>query len=637
MGFVGCAGEANKASDPVTSVQSALTGADVLGFEDPSGWSATAGTKQSTGTRVQGNAALAMSGFAYTELTSNSLSTLAGVTASLAFDLMIPPEEPNPDWYGFTQLYVSIPSQGVNNQFLGQFDLKPLPIGVYKRLVFDVPAATVTKMKAAYSDLTFKIALNVPTNATGTYRLDAVRFVAEKDIDVQWISHTPSINYDASPNVPAQGSAVTWVGHIKNRGTKDLGSFGYKWLVNGSQVATGTVASLAAGASTTVSYATTWTNTVTDITLTADPTNAIAEGSEANNSRTVRNNALMTGLWIEQKEHDFFDEHQLDFQAAYGINDGANSWEDWAQRQMGKWNQLFSSAVYPQSAPQGGLDRVRLEEVIVVPDGALPLTHDAVFPTNMPDYRDHTIDMMWGFPSSQINQMDFYNPTDPNSAFNIEPSLLHEMSHARFLVDNYQLDVQDAGIAVLDDTGNRIFPNDDGVARFASTGFSLMESTGLFYSEWEIDWLNAYARQRALPGWSNFNPNFGMTVFMQLSPIHIPAQNKLRILGANGQPLANARVRVYQTVTPQGSPKTTDNVAEIDAMTGSDGLVTLGAQPFSVANASIDGGSYPNCVNFIRVTKNGLAANAFIDLAQVHVAYFRGQTQTATYDVPTSL
>jgi hypothetical protein len=630
-----CAGEGDRASEPITQVQSALSAATVLGLEDPSGWSATAGTKQSTDVRVQGSAGLAVSGFTYTELTSNPLSTLSGVTASLAFDLMIPPEQPNPDWYGFTQLYVSIPSQGVTNLFLGQKDLKPLPIGVYKRLIFDVPAATVTKMKAAYSDLTFKIVLNVPTGATGTYRLDTVRFVGEKDIDVQWISRTPAINYDASPNVPGQGSAVTWVGHLKNRGTKDVGSFQYKWLVNNQQVATGTVSSLAAGASTTVSYPTTWTNTVTNITLTADSGNAIAEGSEANNSRTIRNNALMVGLWIEQKEHDFFDEHQFDFQAAYSINDGANSWEDWAQRQMNRWNLLFQNAVYA-SAPQGGLDRVRLEKVTVVPDGALPLTGGGIQPTNYPDVTDHTVDMMWGFPSSQINQMDFYNPTDPGSPFNYEPSFVHEASHARFLIDSYMLTIGNSVVYVLDDTGNRIFPNDGGIARVTSTGSSMMNTNGSFYAEWEIDWLNAYGRLRALPGWGNTNANFGQTAYMQLAPLHIPAQNKLRILGANGQPLANARVRVYKNVVTDGV-YSIDNVAEIDVMTGADGLVTLGSQPFSISNASIDGGTFPNCVNFVRVTKNGLAANGWVDLAQVHVAYFRGQTQTATYDVPTSL
>jgi len=78
LGFVGCTGEADRTPEPITLIRGALTGADVLGFEDPSGWSATAGTKQSTGVRVQGNAALAVSGAAYTELTSNALSTLSG-------------------------------------------------------------------------------------------------------------------------------------------------------------------------------------------------------------------------------------------------------------------------------------------------------------------------------------------------------------------------------------------------------------------------------------------------------------------------------------------------------------------------------------------------------------------------------
>ncbi|HEX6765363.1 MAG TPA: hypothetical protein VF103_07800, partial [Polyangiaceae bacterium] len=103
--------------EPLGSEKEALTGAQILGFEDATGWSLTSGTLAAGSVRVQGNAAFDVSGFAYTELTSAPLSTLSGVTSSIAYDLMIPPEQPNPDWYGLTQLYVSIPSQGVNNQF----------------------------------------------------------------------------------------------------------------------------------------------------------------------------------------------------------------------------------------------------------------------------------------------------------------------------------------------------------------------------------------------------------------------------------------------------------------------------------------------------------------------------------------
>jgi hypothetical protein len=550
---------------------------------------------------------------------------------------MIPREQSNPDWYGVTQLYVSIPSQGVNGQFIGQAELRAFPVATFKRVRFDLPASLVTKLKATYSDLSFKIVLNVPTGAPGVYRFDAIRFQAEQDIDVTYISRTPAMDYDASPNQPVAGAPITWVGHIRNRGTKSLGSFQYRWLVNGKQVATGTVPSLAVGASTTVSLPSTWTNTVTDITLTADPANLIAEGSEANNTRTIRNNALMLGFWVEESTRNFFDEHQFDFQSTYGINDGANSWEDWAIRQQNRWNQSLAAAVFP-SAPQGGLDRVRLEKVTVVPDGALPIgAPGSGLPAgNYPDTSDKTVDMMWGFPIQDGIHLDFHNPVDPQSAFNVEPSLVHELNHARFLIDSYIMDVTDYQIDVLDANGNRLFPDDSECARRASPNPSMMHSTTWDYAEFEIDWLNVWARQRAQPGWANYNAHFGGDGYMMTTPRKIPTQNRLRILGANGAPLVGGRVRVYQTL-PSEEEKTIDNTPEYDVLTGSDGMVNLGSQPFGIPNEDLHGGACEYGVDFVLVTKNGQQAMGWLDLPQVNVAYFRGQTQTATYDMKTSL
>jgi hypothetical protein len=117
----------------------------------------------------------------------------------------------------------------------------------------------------------------------------------------------------------------------------------------------------------------------------------------------------------------------------------------------------------------------------------------------------------------------------------------------------------------------------------------------------------------------------------------VPTQNRLRILGANGQPLSGARVRVYHTVPSEEEFKTIDNVPEIDVTTNSNGLVTLGSQPFSLANADIHGGQVNYAVNFVLVTKNGVDAQGWLDISHVNVAYFRGQTSTATYDIPTNL
>jgi len=78
----------------------------------------------------------------------------------------------------------------------------------------------------------------------------------------------------------------------------------------------------------------------------------------------------------------------------------------------------------------------------VVPDGALPPCA-----TNFPAPDDKTVDLEWGFPSEEVGipsghecgAFNFY--LDNPEAQNIEYSLMHELSHARYLIDLYGLNV----------------------------------------------------------------------------------------------------------------------------------------------------------------------------------------------------
>jgi hypothetical protein len=69
---------------------------------------------------------------------------------------------------------------------------------------------------------------------------------------------------------------------------------------------------------------------------------------------------------------------------------GASSWEDWAQRHIQIWNAQFAAAAFDQT-PGGISDRVRLDRLTVVADGALPLAGG--LPTNHPNLSDRTVDL----------------------------------------------------------------------------------------------------------------------------------------------------------------------------------------------------------------------------------------------------
>ncbi len=254
------------------------------------------------------------------------------------------------------------------------------------------------------------------------------------DLNVAYITRTPRYDYDAPKNQPAPGDAVTFHGRVANRGDGETGTFAYVWRIDATEAQTGTHPSLAPGEVVTLTLEWIWQDGVHTVALGLDPANVIPEISEPNNVVEDRTNALAVGFWVEQSAYDWFNTHQ----AALGL--GSVSWDDWAQRQLRYWNVMFARAIHPLT-PDGVVDRVRLDQVIILPDGAWP---DC---SNRPSVEDKTVDLVWGFVAEQVGvpaghtcgEFNFYINHPEFQVF--EPPLLHEMSHARYLVDLYGLNV----------------------------------------------------------------------------------------------------------------------------------------------------------------------------------------------------
>jgi hypothetical protein len=182
-----CGQIAGADTEPQTEVtRGELSTADVLGFEAANLWKVVQGSVQSltlTDTRTQGAKALAVARpSGYVRLDSVKLSSTnpelgeidRGVSANI--DLMIPTQQANPYWFGSVQMYVSAPSRNLYNAFLGQVELTGMRKEVYSSLTFKFPDYAADALKGkTYSDLVFGVALNVPLNAPGTYRLDNLR------------------------------------------------------------------------------------------------------------------------------------------------------------------------------------------------------------------------------------------------------------------------------------------------------------------------------------------------------------------------------------------------------------------------------------------------------------------------------
>jgi hypothetical protein len=165
----------------------------VLGFEAPIDWSIEGGTiVGGNATRTQGGSALEVSAPGFTVIRSRLIGPLGDVSPTISFDLRLPSPQPNPYWYGAAQVFVSIPSLGLNNAYVGQRELTGLTLDAFSTLEFTVPSDVLAKLKQSYFDLSISIVLNVPSGVAGTYLID----------NLQVSSTIPGNSTISAPDVP---------------------------------------------------------------------------------------------------------------------------------------------------------------------------------------------------------------------------------------------------------------------------------------------------------------------------------------------------------------------------------------------------------------------------------------------------
>ncbi len=164
----------------------------VNGFEALGGWSIGAG---GSGTIVglntnhtQGSKSIEVTAQNYVPFDSIRMGSLGSVGPLALLDIMLPTQQANLGWFGSVQLFVNAPSVGINNAFLGQAELTGLPLATWQTLAFQLTDDQVTRLSGSYTDLTFRIALNVPFNETGHYLFDNLRFTSDIFLSLQGIA-----------------------------------------------------------------------------------------------------------------------------------------------------------------------------------------------------------------------------------------------------------------------------------------------------------------------------------------------------------------------------------------------------------------------------------------------------------------
>jgi hypothetical protein len=182
----------------IVAISSALlSDPAVLGFESTGGWTVSSGSIVTSTTHSQGSSSIKTSGVTSASMVSQALTTLGGVTSTVAFDVRLPTTQPNATYFGQIELHINIPSLGVFDSFVGLKLLQPpFPLGSFQTVEFMIPDWIFQKLKTkTYSDLTWKFLLSLPPNNGGIY-LDNMRFAS-----------TPTV----WPNVVSSAASDTWL------------------------------------------------------------------------------------------------------------------------------------------------------------------------------------------------------------------------------------------------------------------------------------------------------------------------------------------------------------------------------------------------------------------------------------------
>jgi hypothetical protein len=157
--------------------------AAIVGFEGKA-WAASAGSTAPAADFIQGTGALEITNPANElDLVSppvtweaEAITGLGEASATVSLDVMLPSKLANPHNAGSLQLWITCPSRGVSNAYLGKVDFKDARLGVFRTVKFSVPADVGAALREpGWTDLQFHFRLHSPGRDSTTYVFDNLR------------------------------------------------------------------------------------------------------------------------------------------------------------------------------------------------------------------------------------------------------------------------------------------------------------------------------------------------------------------------------------------------------------------------------------------------------------------------------
>lgn len=394
------------------------------------------------------------------------------------------------------------------------------------------------------------------------------------------------------PNI---GSTVTYTATVRNRGTNNWnGGLNIRWYVDNTLVSQQTFSvNLTPGQTTTFTLNRTWDGAAHDIRFEIN----LSDARSSNNSLTVNTKSVGFLSYIDLSYIENFRESTVDYPQA-----ATNDFIDWLNRHMQRFNELFAQAGTPKRVHFEVLQTLRDTD----PNPNINTIFFAVFPFR---YQAH---------EGNLRLSGYYHPDD-----DIDYGLLHEKAHQLGLIDLYHLNTA---------------PEQNQVNQ---TGYSavacLMNGVSPFLSEHSA---------RAMTHWYNTaHGYYGQYLYS------MPETVKMRFLGSDGSPLSNATVKIYQKCERPGVGSVITNQIKAQGTTDANGEYVLPNVPLNpnLVPAAFNGDRLrnnpfgyvavvgTNGLLLLRIEKDGFVDYAWLDITEVNNAYWRGQTNIATFERTLSL
>lgn len=428
------------------------------------------------------------------------------------------------------------------------------------------------------------------------------------DIDVTYIDRTPNYPYDAVKNKPDVGDIVTYIAHVKLYDSPGQNA-NYIWYYDGIQIGEGTVF-LNPGIDNTVAITRIWDGGRHEIMIQFDPEDNLSEESEENNIVYNFTDGLIVGFAVEETIVNAYP----DFQKQLGI--GSVSFEDWFQRQIKIWNLVLmeKAGELKSDAVIDVKDRVR---------GVISYNGDGTLVNGNCPLVWKEVDMLWGRLASDLDWV-----INNRWSWGFEGSLPHELSHARYLPDNYILDVGASAIEIIDDSGVLVTETDY-MPKFGWDHVYLDKNDGMMtgdysgrYSLFGACLLNRVAGQRAL----GCNTNGCCTHNTNWFNEDFPKNMYLKILHLDGSPWINAKLDIYKREGHYSNVRV-DNIIDYTLYTDSSGRAELPPAVFTETSYEF----------ILKITSpdDGMREYRFIERSDFHIAYWLGETDSFTYIINT--